>query len=81
MFPIRLPTVTRVYKHARAHAQTHHTHAGDIELRHQRNPDVKFDFVRKGREKTPYIFDVIETLLPTAKYAIFANLGQSIKRD
>lgn len=42
---------------------------GDIELRHQRNPDVKFDFVRKGRERLPFVFDIIETLLPTAKYA------------
>eukprot|EP01119_Soliformovum_irregulare_P009145 TRINITY_DN22305_c0_g1_i1.p1 TRINITY_DN22305_c0_g1~~TRINITY_DN22305_c0_g1_i1.p1 ORF type:complete len:508 (+),score=100.70 TRINITY_DN22305_c0_g1_i1:135-1658(+) len=43
----------------------------DLDLRHQRNPDVVFDFVRKdknGREDKPeFIYEIIETLLPTPK--------------
>ena len=48
-----------------------------IELRHQRNPDVYFDFVRSmvvegttldREEKPELIFHTIETLLPTANY-------------
>ena len=47
---------------------------GDIELRHQRNPDCIYDFVKPKseedlREKKPdFVYDVIETLLPTASY-------------
>ncbi|KAJ3055550.1 hypothetical protein HK097_010158 [Rhizophlyctis rosea] len=48
---------------------------GDVELRHQRNPDCEFDFVKpivKGQvmdEKPSFIYDVIETLLPQAAYS------------
>lgn len=52
---------------------------GDIELRHQRNPDVKFDFVRKGRERLPFVFDIIETLLPTAKYNPKTGKGKMLQ--
>ncbi|KAG0177213.1 hypothetical protein DFQ28_006409 [Apophysomyces sp. BC1034] len=47
---------------------------GDIELRHQRNPDCVFDYVKpllpdEVTEKKPaFMYDVIETLLPTAVY-------------
>ena len=41
-------------------------------MRHQRNPDVVFDFVREDKglteDKPEFIYKVIETLLPTAKY-------------
>jgi len=43
-----------------------------IELRHQRNPDVVFDFVRQNKgiteDKPDFVYRVIETLLPTAQY-------------
>jgi N6-adenosine-specific RNA methylase IME4 len=64
---------------------------GDIELRHQRNPDCVFDFIRPklpgknilfffnktysqskldevSEKKPPFMYSVIETLLPTANY-------------
>ncbi|KAJ3128161.1 hypothetical protein HK098_005061 [Nowakowskiella sp. JEL0407] len=47
---------------------------GDIELRHQRNPDCEFDFIKpmlagmKTEEKPEFIYDVIQTLLPQALY-------------
>jgi len=41
-------------------------------MRHQRNPDVIFDFVKKDKyltEDKPYvIYDIIETLLPDGAY-------------
>mmetsp|Transcript_25139 Transcript_25139/g.35221 ORF Transcript_25139/g.35221 Transcript_25139/m.35221 type:complete len:168 (-) Transcript_25139:27-530(-) len=44
-----------------------------LELRHQRNPDVIFDFVRttsstNEEEKPEFLYKIIETLLPTACY-------------
>lgn len=43
-----------------------------LELRHQRNPDVIFDFVRNDKEltedKPEGVYHTIETLLPTANY-------------
>ncbi|KAI8377832.1 uncharacterized protein BYT42DRAFT_571867 [Radiomyces spectabilis] len=47
---------------------------GEIELRHQRNPDCVFDFVRPplpdevSEAKPAFMYDVIETLLPNAVY-------------
>ena len=49
--------------------------AGEIEIRHQRNPDCDFDFIqpedlsmqgerRLVEAKPSYIFEIIETLLP-----------------
>ncbi|KAG1170992.1 hypothetical protein G6F70_003730 [Rhizopus microsporus] len=52
---------------------------GDIELRHQRNPDCVFDFIRPklpdeiSEKKPPFMYKVIETLLPTANYHIENN--------
>jgi len=46
--------------------------ADGIELRHQRNPDVVFDFIRNDKllteDKPEFVYHVIETLLPTANY-------------
>ncbi|CAG8445242.1 11759_t:CDS:2 [Ambispora leptoticha] len=48
---------------------------GDIEIRHQRNPDCVFDFIKPCSEgmlteqKPPIIYDVIETMLPGAVYS------------
>ncbi|KAK9761102.1 hypothetical protein K7432_014236 [Basidiobolus ranarum] len=48
---------------------------GDIELRHQRNPDCVFDFIKPLTEgeiterKPEFIYNVIETMLPTALYS------------
>jgi hypothetical protein len=45
---------------------------GDLELRHQRNPDCEFDFIKPRHDddltetKPEFIYDIIETLLPTA---------------
>ncbi|KAG2195237.1 hypothetical protein INT47_007966 [Mucor saturninus] len=47
---------------------------GEIELRHQRNPDCVFDFIKPEspdeitQKKPPFVYSVIETLLPTAIY-------------
>ncbi|KAI7849843.1 hypothetical protein BDC45DRAFT_448089 [Circinella umbellata] len=47
---------------------------GDIELRHQRNPDCVFDFIKPmlpdeiSESKPAFMYDVIETMLPTAVY-------------
>ncbi|KAI9024915.1 hypothetical protein CLU79DRAFT_88541 [Phycomyces nitens] len=47
---------------------------GDIELRHQRNPDCVFDFVKPmlpdeiSENKPGFMYNVIETLLPNAVY-------------
>jgi len=41
-------------------------------MRHQRNPDVIFDFVKKDKhlteDKPAVIYDIIETLLPDGAY-------------
>jgi hypothetical protein len=43
-----------------------------LELRHQRNPDCEFDFIKPKRpedlteQKPEFIYEIIETLLPTA---------------
>mmetsp|Transcript_2503 Transcript_2503/g.3308 ORF Transcript_2503/g.3308 Transcript_2503/m.3308 type:complete len:424 (-) Transcript_2503:40-1311(-) len=50
--------------------------ADGLELRHQRNPDVVFDFVRERyqqnvgnvEEKPEFVYHIIETLLPNSKY-------------
>ncbi|KAJ1676114.1 hypothetical protein EV182_008853, partial [Spiromyces aspiralis] len=45
---------------------------GDLEMRHQRSPDVIFDFIKPedSYDLTPrkpeYLYQVIETLLPKA---------------
>ncbi|KAI7879474.1 hypothetical protein K492DRAFT_163792 [Lichtheimia hyalospora FSU 10163] len=47
---------------------------GDVELRHQRNPDCVFDFVKPmlpgecTESKPSFIYHVIETMLPGANY-------------
>ncbi|KAI8970296.1 hypothetical protein BDF20DRAFT_890435 [Mycotypha africana] len=52
---------------------------GEIELRHQRNPDCIFDFIRPKlpdeitEKKPPFMYKVIETLLPTAIYNAETN--------
>ncbi|CAO3697952.1 unnamed protein product [Rhizopus stolonifer] len=54
---------------------------GDIELRHQRNPDCVFDFIRPklpdeiSEKKPPFMYSVIETLLPNANYHPEKNPG------
>lgn len=45
---------------------------GEIELKHQRNPDCVFDFVQKDyncliQKKPEYIYEIIETLLPESR--------------
>ncbi|RKP14700.1 hypothetical protein BJ684DRAFT_6031, partial [Piptocephalis cylindrospora] len=55
---------------------------GDLELRHQRSPDVVFDFVvprlpgQVRDEKPSFLYKVIETLLPGAKWTEGAEAGQ-----
>lgn len=48
------------------------TLSSNIELRHQRNPDVVFDYVREDKllneDKPQFVYQIIETLLPTANY-------------
>jgi hypothetical protein len=43
-----------------------------LELRHQRSPDVEFDFCRHDKgltvDKPQHVYKMIETLLPTAKF-------------
>ena len=39
-----------------------------FELRHQRNPDVVFDFVKEENNKPEEVYHVIETLLPNANF-------------
>jgi len=43
-----------------------------LELRHQRNPDVVFDFIRDDKglseDKPEFVYTVIETLLPNARF-------------
>ncbi|KAI8086472.1 uncharacterized protein BX664DRAFT_335884 [Halteromyces radiatus] len=47
---------------------------GDTELRHQRNPDCVFDFIKPrlpneiSESKPSFVYQIIETLLPTAVY-------------
>jgi N6-adenosine-specific RNA methylase IME4 len=53
--------------------------AGEIELRHQRSPDVCFDFLKKGRQKPTFVYEVIETLLPTAKYSPEEGRGKCLE--
>jgi len=56
-----------------------------LELRHQRNPDVVFDFVRKkggpvgGEDKPDFVYHVIETLLPEANYNPDTGSGQFLE--
>ena len=55
-----------------------------VELRHQRSPDVVFDFVRKlpgtDMEEPPVaVYDMIETLLPTALYDSKTNRGRLLE--
>ncbi|CAG8539339.1 9115_t:CDS:10 [Paraglomus occultum] len=57
---------------------------GDIELRHQRNPDCCFDFVKPRtedmltEEKPRIIYDIIETLLPQAAYSTENSNGDRL---
>ncbi|KAI8144119.1 hypothetical protein BJV82DRAFT_608353 [Fennellomyces sp. T-0311] len=54
---------------------------GDIELRHQRNPDCVFDFIKPmlpgeiTESKPVFMYEVIETMLPTAVYHPEKNAG------
>jgi len=54
---------------------------GDIELRHQRNPDCEFDYIKPKlpgeltEQKPEFIYKVIETLLPQARYSPTNNKG------
>lgn len=55
-----------------------------VELRHQRSPDVIFDFVRRdpatGREvMPPTVYRTIETLLPTALYSEADGRGRLLE--
>ncbi|KAJ3081031.1 hypothetical protein HK102_002627, partial [Quaeritorhiza haematococci] len=52
---------------------------GEIELRHQRNPDCEFDYIKPRQpddlteRKPSFLYEVIETLLPTAVYNAETN--------
>ncbi|CAO3624196.1 unnamed protein product [Cunninghamella echinulata] len=52
---------------------------GDTELRHQRNPDCVFDYIKPPipgemtEAKPAFIYNVMETLLPTAAYHPVTN--------
>jgi len=54
---------------------------GDVELRHQRNPDCEFDYIKPKipgeltEQKPEFIYKVIETLLPQARYSPTNNKG------
>lgn len=54
---------------------------GDIELRHQRSPDCEFDFIKPKlpnelvEQKPEFMYKVIETLLPQARYSPTNNKG------
>jgi hypothetical protein len=51
-----------------------------LELRHQRNPDVVFDFVKNDKDwtfdKPAFTYNVIETLLPTSRYHVEGEKGE-----
>ncbi|CAG8627340.1 6693_t:CDS:2, partial [Acaulospora morrowiae] len=57
---------------------------GDIELRHQRNPDCVFDFIKPRSKdmlteaKPRIIYDIIETLLPQATFSEQNNKGDKL---
>jgi len=52
-----------------------------VELRHQRNPDCEFDYIKPKipgeltQQKPEFIYKVIETLLPQARYSPTNNKG------
>ena len=52
-------------------------------MRHQRNPDVTFDFVRNDKglteDKPDFVYHVIETLLPTANFDEKTNSGKMLE--
>jgi len=55
-----------------------------VELRHQRSPDVDFHFSLKHpsdsrEDKNPVIYDLIETLLPTAHYDPVQKRGKFLE--
>lgn len=56
-----------------------------VELRHQRNPDCVFDFIKPRtedsltEEKPEFIYEVIETLLPGTSIASCPNGGKLIE--
>jgi N6-adenosine-specific RNA methylase IME4 len=57
-----------------------------LELRHQRNPDVIFDFLRSkshgvlvDEEKPEFTYNIIETLLPDANYDAALGRGQFLE--
>jgi len=54
-----------------------------IELRHQRNPDVVFDFIKEDKalteDKPEFVYHVIETLLPTANYNAETGKGKLLE--
>ncbi|KAI9203741.1 uncharacterized protein BJ171DRAFT_568837 [Polychytrium aggregatum] len=60
---------------------------GEIEMRHQRNPDCEFDFIKPEtpgdprEQKPPYIYTVIETLLPEASRGDGDKLLELWSRD
>jgi hypothetical protein len=53
-----------------------------VELRHQRNPDCVFDFIKPkneytiSEEKPSYIYEVIETLLPSTSITVHPHGGK-----
>ncbi|CAG8458445.1 15733_t:CDS:2 [Acaulospora morrowiae] len=57
---------------------------GDIELRHQRNPDCVFDFIKPRSKdmlteaKPRIIYEIIETLLPQATFSEQNNKGDRL---
>jgi hypothetical protein len=54
-----------------------------IHLRHQRNPDVIFDYVRRDKylaeDKPENIYDIIETLLPEGNYKEETHEGRFLE--
>lgn len=57
--------------------------AGEIEIRHQRNPDVAFDFISHSddnREVFPdVVYKTIETLLPSSGYQEITKRGRLLE--
>jgi len=53
-----------------------------LELRHQRNPDVVFDYIKRQglkEEKPDFVYTVVETLLPNAIYKEESKRGKLLE--
>jgi len=70
----------------RRHANN--TDENSLELRHQRNPDVDFDYAHfrslhpnfgEIEDKPQFVYDIIETLLPTARYNTETGRGRLLE--